>query len=240
MGESDMTATVERLTNLGHLSAGVGHHVINAFSAIVSNAELLRLKPSLPAIADPVALADTIIQTALDAATVARRLIDYTRLVTSIDPERSAVEPSSVALDRMVGDVVASEQANRPPGVSLVTDLAPTPPIQGHPSQLRALLGHLIANAHEAMHDRVGTISISTATDARGWVVLEVRDTGQGMEAETLVRAVEPFFSTKPGHLGIGLSIANGIWRRHRGTLSIRSQLGEGTQLRLCVEPTPR
>jgi two-component system, NtrC family, sensor kinase len=240
MGESDMNATVERLTNLGHLSAGVGHHVINAFSAIVSNAELLRLKPSPPAIADPVALADTIIQTALDAATVARRLIDYTRLVTSIDPERSAVEPSSVALDRMVGDVVASEQANRPQGVSLVTDLAPTPPIQGHPSQLRALLGHLIANAHEAMHDRVGTISISTATDARGWVVLEVRDTGQGMEAETLVRAVEPFFSTKPGHLGIGLSIANGIWRRHRGTLSIRSQLGEGTQLRLCVEPTPR
>ncbi|MBV8077597.1 MAG: hypothetical protein JO284_14410, partial [Planctomycetaceae bacterium] len=96
MGESDMTATVERLTNLGHLSAGVGHHVINAFSAIVSNAELLRLKPSIPAIADPVALADTIIQTALDAATVARRLIDYTRPVTSIDPERSAVEPSSV------------------------------------------------------------------------------------------------------------------------------------------------
>lgn len=240
MGESDMTATVERLTNLGHLSAGVGHHVINAFSAIVSNAELLRLKPSIPAIADPVALADTIIQTALDAATVARRLIDYTRPVTSIDPERSAVEPSSVALDRMVGDVVACEQANRPPGVALVTDLAPTPPIQGHPSQLRALLGHLIANAYEAMPDRVGTISISTATDARGWVVLEVRDTGQGMDAETLGRAVEPFFSTKPGHLGIGLSIANGIWRRHRGTLSIRSQLGEGTQLRLCVEPTPQ
>jgi signal transduction histidine kinase len=240
MGENDMTATVERLTSLGHLSAGVGHHVINAFSAIVSNAELLRLKTSIPAIADPVALADTIIQTALDAAAVARRLIDYTRPVTSIDPERSAVEPSSVALDRMVGDVVASEQASRPPGVAWVTDLAPTPPIQGHPSQLRALLGHLIANAYEAMPDRVGTISISTATDARGWVVLEVRDTGRGMEAETLARAVEPFFSTKPGHLGIGLSIANGIWRRHRGTLSIRSQPGEGTQLRLCVEPTPR
>ena len=57
------------------------------------------------------------------------------------------------------------------------------------------------------------------------------------MDSETQVRAVEPFFSTKPGHLGVGLSIANGIWRRHRGTLSIRTQPGEGTSARLCVEP---
>ena len=49
--------------------------------------------------------------------------------------------------------------------------------------------------------------------------MLELRDSGQGMDEATLVRAVEPFFSTKPGHLGVGLSIANGIWRRHRGTL---------------------
>ncbi len=99
------------------------------------------------------------------------------------------------------------------------------------------MLGHLIANAYEAMPPGGGTVAVSTSTDARGWVVLELRDTGQGMDPETHVRAVEPFFSTKPGHLGVGLSIANGIWRRHRGTLSIRSQPGEGTQVRLCVEP---
>jgi signal transduction histidine kinase len=83
-----------------------------------------------------------------------------------------------------------------------------------------------------------GTIRIHTGMDNRGWNVLEVHDTGLGMEPSTLERAVEPFFSTKPGHLGVGLSIANGIWRRHRGTLSVRSQVGEGTQLRLCLEPT--
>jgi two-component system, NtrC family, sensor kinase len=58
------------------------------------------------------------------------------------------------------------------------------------------------------------------------------------MEETDLVRATEPFFSTKPGHPGIGLSIANGIWRRHRGTLSIRSRPDEGTLIRLCVEPS--
>ena len=73
--------------------------------------------------------------------------------------------------------------------------------------------------------------------DGRGWVVLEIQDSGQGMTASVLERAVEPFFTTKPGQMGVGLSIANGIWRRHRGTLSLKSAPGEGTILRLCVEP---
>jgi two-component system, NtrC family, sensor kinase len=235
--EQKTIETTERLNNLGHLSAGVGHHVINAFSAIVSNAELLRLKPPIPSVVDPAALADTIVKTALEAATVARRLIDYTRPVTSTDPDTSCLDPSAIALDRLVDDFVAEQRAVGPPDVEWVTDLASLPPIRGHSFQLRGMLGHLVGNSFDAMPGRKGTIWVSASTDSRGWVVLELRDSGQGMESETMVRAVEPFFSTKPGHLGVGLSIANGIWRRHRGTLSLRSQPGEGTVLRLCVEP---
>jgi signal transduction histidine kinase len=238
MADNDMDATLERLNNLGHLSAGVGHHVINAFSAIVSNAELLRLKPPLPSVADPVKLADMIVRTALEASTVARRLIDFTRPVTSIDPNQAAFEPSTISLDRLVQEVVAEEQASGPPEVRWHTELTPIPPIRGHALQLRAMIRHLISNSYDAMPGRKGTIALSTATDARGWVVLELRDSGQGMDEATLIRATEPFFSTRSGHLGIGLSIANGIWRRHRGTLSIRSQPDEGTQVRLCVEPS--
>src|SRR4051794_41443923 len=102
MTERDRPELLEQLSNLGHLSSGVGHHVINAFSAIVSNAELLRLKPTMPSLVDPASLAETIVRTALDASTVARRLIDYTRPVTSIDPELGSAEPSSLALDRLV------------------------------------------------------------------------------------------------------------------------------------------
>ena len=228
----------EQLTNLGHLSSGVGHHVINAFSAIVSNAELLRLKNAPPGLADPVALAETIIHTALEASTVARRLIDYTRAVTSIDPARGALTPATLSLETLVGEYIQEEAASgRHPGIQWVTDLAPVPPIRGHAGQLRGMLGHLLQNAYEAMPEEKGQISISTATDNRGWVVLEIRDTGHGMPASVHERAVEPFFSTKPGHLGVGLSIANGAWRRHRGTLSLRTQPGEGTMVRLCVEP---
>ncbi|MGE5754122.1 MAG: sensor histidine kinase [Planctomycetaceae bacterium] len=237
MAEDMKPEAVERLNNLGHLSSAVGHHVINAFSAIVSNVELLRLKPPLPAAIDPAALADTIIHTALDAATVARRLIDYARPVTSIEPEHALPGTGAVELDRLVGQVVADERRDGSPEVVWETDLAPIPPIRGHATQLRAMLGHLIANAYESMPERKGTIRLTTGTDTRGWVVLELRDSGRGMEGEILQRAIEPFFSTKSGHLGIGLSIANGIWRRHRGTLSILSRPGEGTALRLCVEP---
>jgi signal transduction histidine kinase len=211
--------------------------VINAFSAIVSNAELLRLDPPLPSVADPAALAETIIKTAVEAATVARRLIDYTRPVTSIEPDRAAFQPDTLRLDQLVAEVVA-EQSRERPGVRWETDLAPLPPIRGHAAQLRAMILLLLANAYEAMPKGQGTITVSSATDSRGWNVLEIRDSGRGMEATTLERSVEPFFSTKPGHLGVGLSIANGIWRRHRGTLAIQSQPGEGTRIRLCVEPS--
>jgi two-component system, NtrC family, sensor kinase len=235
-GNSDAGETLERLINLGHLSSGVGHHVINAFSAIVSNAELLRLNPPLASI-DPAVLADTIIRTALEAATVARRLIDYTRPVTSIEPDRAAFEPHAVSLDRLVAEFVEAERLKAMPGIVYETSLTPIPPIKGHETQLRSMLAHLLQNAYDAMPAKGGAVSLATSTDNRGWNVLEVRDSGKGMEPSTLERAVEPFFSTRPGHLGVGLSIANGIWRRHRGTLSIQSMPGEGTRIRLCVEP---
>jgi two-component system, NtrC family, sensor kinase len=238
MPDNAPDVNIERLNDLGHLSAGVGHHVINAFSAIVSNAELLRLDPPLPSVADPAALAEMIVRTALEAATVARRLIDFTRPVTSIDPNQATSEPTTIALDRLAAEVVADEQRTGPSEVVWSTKFATIPPIRGHALQLRAMLKHLISNAYEAMPRHRRMIVLSTATDSRGWVVLEIRDSGQGMDEATLVRATEPFFSTRPGHLGVGLSIANGIWRRHRGTLSIRSQPDEGTLLRLCVEPS--
>ncbi|MFO0951425.1 MAG: HAMP domain-containing sensor histidine kinase [Isosphaeraceae bacterium] len=229
-----------RLIDLGHLASGVGHHVINAFSAIVSNAELLRLDPPLPNLPDPSVLAESIIRTALEASTVARRLIDYTRPVTSIEPDRAAFPPDAIRLEEIAADVVETLRDSNPHTVVWETDLSPLAPIKGHEAQLRAMLTHLIQNSLDALPPSGGTVRVVTTSDSRGWNVLEVRDTGAGMLAETIERAVEPFFSTKPGHLGVGLSIANGIWRRHRGTLSVQSVRGAGTCLRLLIEPVER
>lgn len=232
MTDRDRPEVVEQFNELGQLASGVGHHVINAFSAIVSNAELLRLSAKLPNPVDPLAVADTIIRTALDASTVARRLIDFSRMATAFSGE-------PIALDRLAASVAEAERGLQRPGISWSTELQPVPPISGDETQLRAMIGHLITNAREAMPPSGGTIALATSCDERGWVVLEVRDTGRGMLPHAQERAVEPFFTTKGGHVGVGLSIAHGIWRRHGGTLAIRSQPGEGTRVRLFVEPIP-
>lgn len=230
-------ASVRQLIELGHLSSGVGHHVINAFSAIVSNAELLRLEPPIPSIATPGALAETIIRLSLDAAAVARKLIDYARPVTAIDLSRTVHEPRTLSIDSLVESIFKIERENSAQNIHWETDFRPVPLIQGHPEQLACMVVHLLKNALEAIGDAEGTISLSTGIDHRGWIVLEIRDSGVGMPPPVQERAVEPFFSTKPGHLGVGLSIAHGIWRRHRGTLAVSSSSGEGTRMRLCVEP---
>src|SRR4051812_23897157 len=163
MSGNESTEALERLINLGHLSSGVGHHVINAFSAIVSNAELLRLEPPMTSPTDPAVLAETIIQTALEAATVARRLIDYTRPVTSTEPDRAAFQTDAVSLDRIAADVVEAEASRADGEIEWETALAPVPPVRGHEAQLRAMLAHLIQNSREAMNPRKrGKIRLST------------------------------------------------------------------------------
>lgn len=229
MDTTELETTQRALNELGHLSSGIGHHVINAFAAIVSNAEILRLTAATSS--DPTKQADIIIRTALDAASVARRLIDFTRPITGIGE-------SDLALDRLVEDYVEARRPACRVGVELATDLSSVPPIRGHAEHLRTMLDLLVENALDAMPDAGGTITFRMSVDGRGWVNLEVADTGRGMTPTDLERAVEPFYSTKPGHLGVGLSVANGIWRRHRGTLSLKSEQGSGTTLRLCVEPS--
>jgi signal transduction histidine kinase len=229
----DATAGLdERLNALGQLAAGVGHHVINAFSAIVSNAEILRLSSQGNGhnAIDPTLVADLIIKTGLEASGVARRLIDVSRSATTIGD-------GAIALDELAAEVLREERLKGFSAIEWRADLAPVPPVKGHAGQLRAMLRHLIDNARESLPPSGGTIIITTSIDDRGWVVIEVADDGFGMPQEIQVRAVEPFFSTKPGRTGIGLSVANGIWRRHRGTLAILSKPGAGTKVRLCVEP---
>jgi two-component system NtrC family sensor kinase len=231
MNEINPSEGHRSLNDLGHLSSAVGHHVINAFSAIVSNAEILRIKMAMPTPVDPTILADLIVTTAMEAASVARRLIDYTRPITNIGDDR-------LELDALVADFVDSQREDCPDGVTWSTKLSPVPPIRGQAEQLRGMLERIVTNSLEAKTGPSIEIAFSTMLDSRGWVVLEIRDSGRGMEPHVMDRAVEPFFTTKAGHIGVGLSIANGIWRRHKGTLSLRSMPGEGTLLRLCVDPS--
>jgi signal transduction histidine kinase len=237
-GNNEPADDGDRLRDLAHLSAAVGHHVINAFSAAVSNAELIRAPSTMRT--DPAELATlgtAIVDTAIDASHVARGLINWARRVTAVDAEFRGCPPETVDLNALLKGVLESEKSRPDRRVDLTDELAPIPAISGDPPQLRAMVLNLIQNAREAMVDGTGTVGFTTQTDDRGWVVMTIRDSGCGMSPEVLRRATEPFFTTKPGHGGIGLTVAQGIWRRHHGSMAIESSPGQGTTIRLSIGP---
>jgi two-component system, NtrC family, sensor kinase len=241
MSEGDITRVSdgEKLRELGYLSAAVSHHVINAFSAIVSNAELIRSRDasaSEPAELD--ALGSSVVDAAIDASQVARRLIDWARRASAVEGDQPGRKSPAVDLDQLIREVVEHEKRMTSSGVVWVMSLGSIPPISGDAVGLRAMLGSLLRNAREALTDGEGTIEVSTYIDPRNWLVVAIRDTGSGMSPEVLKRATEPFFSTKPDHSGVGLTIAQAIWRRNRGALSIDSRPGLGTTIRLSIGPS--
>jgi nitrogen-specific signal transduction histidine kinase len=113
------------------------------------------------------------------------------------------------------------------------------------PAQLRQIVMNLVINASEAIGEREGVITVRAAAldpgkDLAGdigvgnladgrHVLLEVTDTGDGMDAVILPRIFDPFFTTKFAGRGLGLAAVLGIVRRHCGALRVRSQKGAGS-----------
>ena len=205
---------------------------------MVSNAELIRSHATDPNcdLAELAALGTAIIENALGASHVPRRLIDMTRRVTSPGFDQVGDPPALIDLNQLIRDTVQAQTSDGADSVEFTLNLAPISMIRGNEPQLRSLLGYLIQNAREAMPGGTGAISFTTRMDPRNWVILEIRDNGLGMTPEVLKRATEPFFTTKHGRSGTGLTVAHGIWRRHRRALSIECQPGQGTMIRLAVE----
>ena len=125
----------------------------------------------------------------------------------------------------------------------------------GDPTQLRQILLNLVNNAAEAVKDS-GTITVrlSSATGERSelstanfdnsnnrrastdvFAVLDVTDTGPGIDPKTLSRVFDPYFSTKAPGRGLGLSAVLGIVRGHAGAIRIQSELGVGTSFRIWI-----
>lgn len=215
---------------LGHVASSVVHSVINRISAVVSQAEILKTRRFPPE--EVVQRADAIIKAALEGATLARRLAEYSRGAAA--PELAAVD-----LDALIAEHLDSRREDAPPGVSLAADLRARSTFPGDAERLVAMLDCLIDNAFEALaaSGRGGVVTVSTRLDPLGWLELDVRDDGPGMAPDVMELALEPFFTTRPDHHGLGLPLARSLWRRHRGAFSIDAPPGRGTLVRLTRPP---
>ncbi|MBU6367564.1 MAG: response regulator [Gemmatimonadetes bacterium] len=225
-----------RLAAVGQLAAGVMHDMNNVLNPIMAAAYLLRHHAGSPeAVCD---YADRIRTAAETGAAIASRVGRFIRQ----EPLPGGDEP--LELSALAAEVLAFTEPARERGagagapVRVERAFAPGMWVRGLPGEIRAALVNLVQNGIDAMPEG-GTLTVRTFLDG-GHACVAVRDTGVGMGAEVRERAFEPFFTTK-GMRGSGLGLAEvyGIARRHRGTATIASVPGRGTEvvLRLPQEP---
>ncbi len=219
------------LRSLGETVGGLAHNFNNSLAAILAYTELLlRDAPK-----DSTAQRRLVVvrEVALEASATVRRLQDF----VSRQPEVAFGPVGLPAVIQEALDLTAPrwrDDAERRGVVITVTqDMEALPPVEGIAFELRDALVRLILNAVQAMHEG-GTLGIRAASEESGWIVVEVRDTGIGMtEEHSRLVANRALDKAPAGRGGRGLSEVAEIIERHGGSMSIESEPGRGTVVRL-------
>jgi len=217
---------LQRLESLGRLAGGVSHDMNNVLGAIMAVGSLLKVRHrDDPAIVKD---AEALLQASIRGRDLVKGLRDFSRKELE-----SATDLDLNELARREADLLERTTLKR---VAVDLDLAPgLAKVFGEGSTISNALMNLCLNACDAM-PAGGTITLSTRNLGEGFVELAVQDTGEGMAPEVLVRATEPFFTTKPAGKGTGLGLSQvyGTMKAHGGTLDIQSRLGRGTRIALA------
>ncbi|HWD68446.1 MAG TPA: PAS domain S-box protein, partial [Caulobacteraceae bacterium] len=227
----------QKVEALGQLTGGVAHDFNNLLMAALGSVELLRKRLA----GDPklTPLVDSVEQAIQRGATLTERMLAFARrqelTIESIDLA-ALLRGLNPFLQRSIGPRVRIEMripADLPPGLS-------------DANQLESALLNLVLNARDALGG-VGAVVVTARperlsahdeqTAPGNYVVLSVSDTGEGMNAKTLARATEPFFSTKGvgKGTGLGLSMVQGLVAQSGGVLSLVSERGKGTTVEMWL-----
>jgi signal transduction histidine kinase/ActR/RegA family two-component response regulator len=218
------------LRALGETVGGLAHNLNNSLAAILAYTELTLRETQTETARRRLTL---IRDVALEASATVRRLQE----AVSRQPQ-TAFGP--VGLPAVIGEALEltaprwrDEAQRRGIVITVTRDMEALPPVEGNAFELRDALVRLINNAVDAM-PQGGTLSIRAASEDSGWVMVEVRDDGVGMPPEVRRRIAERARSLVPAPgAGHGLDVVWDIVERHGGTLTIDSERGKGTTVRL-------
>ena len=229
-----------RLEALGRLAGGVAHDFNNMLSVVGGYADLL--EEQMPADSQWRADLGEIRRAAERAAHLTRQLLAFGR--------RQVLQPKTIDLNEVVreNETFLTRLLGEP--MTLQLSLSPEPLwVEADTAQMEQVLLNLATNARDAVQDS-GVLQVVTKTRmlARGWAQerglppgrvaeLAVRDTGRGMNPETLQRIFEPFFTTKDVGEGTGLGLATvyGIVKQSGGHIDAASTPGQGTLFRILL-----
>jgi len=225
----------QKMEAVGLLAGGVAHDFNNLLTVIGGCGEIL-LDIGDDEVRD---LTHEILEAQERGAALTQQLLAFARreIVQVEDLSLSEViQGSEVLIRRVMGERIQLELA-----------LAEGTTIRADRGQIEQVVLNLAANSRDAMEGG-GTLTIRVETGGGGggesegddFVALTVEDTGQGMDARTLERVFEPFFTTKPRGkgTGLGLSTVHGIVTQHGGRISVDSEPGKGTRIRLLWPPS--
>jgi PAS domain S-box-containing protein len=213
------------LESLGVLAGGIAHDFNNFLTVVQGNAALARIEA---AAGKPVEHSlDEIAGACERAAFLASQLLTFAK---GGNPVRHLVSVSKIVLD-----AVTLARTGNP--VSIATDIAPNLwSAEIDPVQIGQALQNILLNAMEAMavsgivEVSAGNLLIQNAVANAGqYVRIAVRDYGCGIPADVLPRIFDPYFTTKPRAIGLGLTTAYSIVHKHGGLISVESQPGRGT-----------
>ena len=228
----------QKLEAVGQLAGGLAHDINNMLTAILGHADLLRLKlgPDGPLQIHVCEMEKAVTR----SRGIIRQLLAFARK-QQLEPHILDLNEQVAEIHKVLAPLIGEDIHLRfQPGTPMFK-------IRFDPSSLDQVIMNLVVNARDAM-PRGGTLDIETSTftldEAAGvegppgpYVVLSVRDSGQGMDRETLARIFEPFYTTKPlgKGTGLGLSTVFGIIKQGGGFIRVTSALGAGSTFRVHI-----
>ncbi|WP_010216334.1 PAS domain-containing hybrid sensor histidine kinase/response regulator [Sphingomonas sp. PAMC 26621] len=228
----------QKMEAMGQLTGGVAHDFNNLLTPIVGSLDLL-IRRGIGGEREQ-RLIDGALQSAERAKTLVQRLLAFAR--------RQPLHPVPVDVGALIDGMSGLIESTLGPAIDVRTALAPgLPPARADANQLEMALLNLAVNARDAMPDG-GTLRLIAEQEAVGpdhptalspgaYIRVSIVDSGQGMDAATRSRAIEPFFSTKGigKGTGLGLSMVHGLAAQLGGALTIKSALGAGTTIELWL-----
>jgi PAS domain S-box-containing protein len=227
-------AHANRVDTMGQLTASIAHEVNQPIATMVVNAQValryLAQKP--PDVEETRHLLDRIVTDGRRASNVVGRIRD---LIKRAPPRTERVE-----INDAIGEVIELTRGEAMKNsISVETHFAEgMPAVEADRTQLQQVLLNLIVNAVHALSEggqEPRELSISTSMDGSTGVLVSVRDSGPGICPEDLGRLFDPFYTTRPGGMGMGLSICRSIVEAHGGRLWATPNLAHGATFQFTL-----
>ncbi|MBW2478310.1 MAG: PAS domain S-box protein [Deltaproteobacteria bacterium] len=221
----------EKMSSIGVLAAGVAHEINNPMTSVAGYAEALlrrfRDNPELhedPRLEDFANYLSIIVREVYRCKDIIESLLSFSR--------KSDGSMGQLDLNRIIGEVLELvRHQTRDKKIELKQHLQTSlPDIEGDASALRQVFLNLVLNAIQAI-DKNGAVIVTTASNETH-IVARVRDNGTGIAPDMLDQIWNPFFTTKVvgKNQGLGLAMTYDIVEKHKGSISVKSKLGEGTE----------